>query len=146
VGSAGQERQIQNVAAGVVSATSTDAVNGSQLYAVGSQFNNIQSQVSGVQNQVLALGGAVMGVQNQLYGVRGRAYEGTAAAFAAVPGYLPESRKFGVSTHYGNYMGRSAIGGSAMIRANQNVVVDFGIGVGMGTGSVGGRAGATFVW
>ena len=34
VGSAGKERQIQNVAAGVVSATSTDAINGSQLYAV----------------------------------------------------------------------------------------------------------------
>lgn len=34
VGSSGLTRQIQNVAAGQVSATSTDAVNGSQLYAV----------------------------------------------------------------------------------------------------------------
>lgn len=34
VGSSGSTRQIQNVAAGQVSATSTDAVNGSQLYAV----------------------------------------------------------------------------------------------------------------
>ena len=32
IGSAGKERQIKNVAAGVISATSTDAVNGSQLY------------------------------------------------------------------------------------------------------------------
>ena len=32
IGSAGYERQIKNVAAGVISATSTDAVNGSQLY------------------------------------------------------------------------------------------------------------------
>ncbi|WP_432765705.1 YadA-like family protein [Neisseria subflava] len=38
VGSAGNERQIQNVAAGRISATSTDAVNGSQLYAV---MNNV---------------------------------------------------------------------------------------------------------
>ena len=34
VGSAGATRQIKNVAAGEVSATSTDAINGSQLYAV----------------------------------------------------------------------------------------------------------------
>jgi len=33
VGSAKNERQIQNVAAGLVTSTSTDAVNGSQLYA-----------------------------------------------------------------------------------------------------------------
>lgn len=34
VGSAGKERRIQNVAAGLVSANSTDAVNGSQLYTM----------------------------------------------------------------------------------------------------------------
>ena len=34
VGSAGNERRIQNVAAGLVSAKSTDAVNGSQLYTM----------------------------------------------------------------------------------------------------------------
>ena len=41
VGKAGNERQIQNVAAGRLSATSTDAINGSQLYTVlnNSGFN-----------------------------------------------------------------------------------------------------------
>ncbi len=34
VGSAGNERRLQNVAAGMISQTSTDAVNGSQLYAL----------------------------------------------------------------------------------------------------------------
>lgn len=38
VGSVGSERRIQNVAAGLVSATSTDAVNGSQLYALTRQL------------------------------------------------------------------------------------------------------------
>lgn len=38
VGSDGKERRIQNVAAGLVSATSTDAVNGSQLYALTRQL------------------------------------------------------------------------------------------------------------
>ena len=41
VGKAGEERQIHNVAAGRISATSTDAINGSQLHAVlnNSGFN-----------------------------------------------------------------------------------------------------------
>ncbi len=51
VGSAGGERQVTNVAAGVVSATSTDAINGSQLYAVGAALNK---QGSGI---AAALGG-----------------------------------------------------------------------------------------
>ena len=38
IGAAGKERQIKNVAAGEVSATSTDAINGSQLFAVASQI------------------------------------------------------------------------------------------------------------
>ena len=38
VGSAGRERQIQNVAAGRISSTSTDAINGSQLYAVANEL------------------------------------------------------------------------------------------------------------
>ena len=42
VGAAGKERQIKNVASGEVSATSTDAVNGSQLFAVASQIKPIQ--------------------------------------------------------------------------------------------------------
>ena len=37
VGAAGDERRIQNVAAGEISETSTDAINGSQLYAVYKQ-------------------------------------------------------------------------------------------------------------
>ena len=37
VGEKGNERQIKNVAAGHVEADSTDAINGSQLYAVASR-------------------------------------------------------------------------------------------------------------
>ena len=47
VGSVGAERQIQNVAAGQLSATSTDAVNGSQLYATNLALESI-SAVAGV--------------------------------------------------------------------------------------------------
>ena len=40
VGTKGRERQIVNVAAGEISATSTDAINGSQLYAVVSKISS----------------------------------------------------------------------------------------------------------
>lgn len=51
VGSAGAERQIKNVAAGEVSKTSTDAINGSQLYAVAdalrTKYVSIKSNITG---------------------------------------------------------------------------------------------------
>ncbi|WP_161940136.1 YadA-like family protein [Fusobacterium pseudoperiodonticum] len=39
IGSVGNERQIKNVAAGEISATSTDAINGSQLYSVANKLS-----------------------------------------------------------------------------------------------------------
>jgi autotransporter adhesin len=52
IGSAGNERQLQNVAAGQVTATSTDAVNGSQLYSVANQVGQVSSTVTNLGNQV----------------------------------------------------------------------------------------------
>ena len=40
VGKKGEERQVQNVAAGQIDANSTDAVNGSQLYALAQKLGN----------------------------------------------------------------------------------------------------------
>ena len=60
VGKSGAERQIKNVAAGEVSANSTDAINGSQLYAVASglakdlkvPYVSINSTASGTGSNV----------------------------------------------------------------------------------------------
>ncbi|MBR1375072.1 MAG: YadA-like family protein [Cardiobacteriaceae bacterium] len=48
VGDVGQERRIQNVAAGKISASSTDAINGSQLYALQDTVNNLQAGTGGI--------------------------------------------------------------------------------------------------
>lgn len=45
VGSVGAERQIQNVAPGVVDATSTDAINGSQLFATNEAIDDLSGTV-----------------------------------------------------------------------------------------------------
>ncbi|MDI2591056.1 YadA-like family protein [Pseudomonas sp. 681] len=50
VGSAGNERQITNVAAGQVSATSTDAVNGSQLFSTNTAVDGLGTQVNNLVN------------------------------------------------------------------------------------------------
>ena len=47
VGAAGKERQIINLAAGEISATSTDAINGSQLFATNTAVTNIASGATG---------------------------------------------------------------------------------------------------
>lgn len=52
VGAAGQERQISRVAAGQVTVTSTDAVNGSQLYSVANQVSQLGTSVLNVTHQV----------------------------------------------------------------------------------------------
>jgi trimeric autotransporter adhesin len=65
VGSAGAERQITNVAAGGLSASSTDAVNGSQLYAtnqaveaIAGVTDNVVTYDAGSNNAVVTLKGA----------------------------------------------------------------------------------------
>jgi trimeric autotransporter adhesin len=55
IGYAGGERTITNVAAGRISATSTDAVNGSQLYATNQAIGNLQNQVTDISGDVNAL-------------------------------------------------------------------------------------------
>ena len=48
VGKAGSERAITNVAAGRISATSTDAINGSQLYLTQEKIGNIGNSVTNI--------------------------------------------------------------------------------------------------
>jgi len=82
VGKVGGERQIINVAAGEVSATSTDAVNGSQLYAThkaiaDSQTHYVSINDSGTQggnynnDGAAASGSVAIGVDSSSFGTSG---------------------------------------------------------------------------
>ncbi|EIG26135.1 hemagglutinin, partial [Neisseria sicca] len=55
-GSSGYERQLKNVAPGEISSTSTDAINGSQLYAVQNVLGNTAKTVKGVLGGNAAVG------------------------------------------------------------------------------------------
>lgn len=115
IGSPGAERQIQNVGAGIVSATSTDAINGSQLHAVGAQANANSSSIksldstlasqetqinsisaniiTGGQTTATALGGGATykestGVSAPSYFVRGTTFNNVGSAFGAINSQL----------------------------------------------------------
>ncbi|MGM8908633.1 YadA-like family protein [Psychrobacter sp. 1U1] len=57
VGASGQERQIKNVAAGDVMETSTDAINGSQLFSVADTLStDITNNTTNITNNTTAIG------------------------------------------------------------------------------------------
>lgn len=66
VGAPGAERQIANVAAGRVTATSTDAVNGSQLYMTNTAINSLSTGLSSTKSTVASLSAGVTNISNQL--------------------------------------------------------------------------------
>ncbi|MEX3954360.1 hemagglutinin, partial [Paraburkholderia sp. EG287B] len=57
VGSAGKERTITNVAAGQLTASSTDAVNGSELFATNQQVTQNSTDISDLQGNVTNING-----------------------------------------------------------------------------------------
>lgn len=74
IGSKGFERQLQNVAAGNVSKTSTDAVNGSQLHAVATQVSantakmtQHSEQITNVYHTVQQYSGWMETQESQIY-------------------------------------------------------------------------------
>ena len=62
MGAVGQERTITNVAAGTLSSTSTDAVNGSQLYATNQAVDKIDGRVTNVENTVNHIAGDITNI------------------------------------------------------------------------------------
>ncbi|MBY5923813.1 YadA-like family protein [Halomonas sp. DP4Y7-1] len=54
VGAAGSERTVTNVAAGQLSATSTDAVNGSQLYATNQEVDGLDGRLDTAEGNITA--------------------------------------------------------------------------------------------
>ncbi|WP_447750342.1 YadA-like family protein [Pseudomonas nicosulfuronedens] len=62
VGGVGSERTITNVAAGRLSASSTDAINGSQLFATNSAIDNIDASVTQNTTDISNLDGRVTNI------------------------------------------------------------------------------------
>lgn len=137
VGSKGNEAQIQNVAAGVVSEKSTDAVNGSQLHATNQSINRLGDTVNNIGGNVTRLSDKVDNMDRDYRA--GIAGSNAAASLPQV--YLPG--KSMVAAAAGTFKGQNAlaVGYSSIsdngkliwkAQANLNSRADVGVGVGMG--------------
>lgn len=67
VGSEGKERQLVNVSAGEISATSTDAINGSQLYLVADQ---VGKNAQGIKDNAKAIADNTKAIQTNTVDIR----------------------------------------------------------------------------
>ena len=101
-------KKISNVAAGDISANSTDAVNGGQLWKTNQTINNI--------------GGAV----NELGTRVNRAGAGAAALAALHPLDFDPDDKWDVAAGYGNYKDAHAVSVGAFYRPNEDTMFSVG--------------------
>ena len=115
VGAPGAERQIQNVAAGAITATSTDAVNGSQLYSLATGVNALASQVN--KDRI-------------------DADRGIAAAMAMAGAPMPSAPgKVSWSALTADYKGQAAFGASIAYRFDTKAPIAFTAGAALGDGN-----------
>jgi len=137
VGSKGNEAQIQNVAAGVVSNNSTDAVNGSQLHATNVQVNNLSQVINNHAGELNRLDRKV-----NKYGKEARAGIAGANAAAALPQVYTPGKSM-VAASAGTFKGQNALAvgysrasdnGKVIfkLQGNANTSGDVGAGVGVG--------------
>ncbi|WP_312266367.1 YadA-like family protein, partial [Neisseria sp.] len=137
VGTEGQTRQVQNVAAGVVSADSTDAINGSQLYHTNEAINNVANYTVNMGNQL----------NQRIDQVGKKANAGVAGAIAQ--GSIPQVTRpgtVGLGIGSGFYGGQSAVAlGVSSMSDNGNWIVKGNLSTNTG-GHVGIGAGALYQW
>ena len=130
VGKAGEERQIHNVAAGKISADSTDAVNGSQLYSVA---NDLQTQINNstpgqINNNLTNLNNRVGNVEKRVNKVGA----GSAALAALHPLDFNPDDKWTIAAGYGHYHNANSAALGAFYRPNEDTM--FSVGGTVGTG------------
>ena len=130
VGQVGQERQIKNVAAGEISATSTDAVNGSQLFSVARDLQNqIDNTTPGqINNNITNLTNRVGDVEQRVNKVGA----GSAALAALHPLDFNPDDKWTVAAGYGHYHNANSAALGAFYRPNEDTMFSIGSTVGNG--------------
>ena len=137
VGSEGNEAQIQNVAAGVVSEKSTDAVNGSQLHATNQSINRLGDTINNIGGNITRLSDKVDNMDRDYRA----GIAGSNAAAGLPQAYLPG--KSMVAAAAGTFKGQNAlaVGYSSIsdngkliwkAQANLNSRADVGASVGVG--------------
>lgn len=120
-------QKIVNVAAGDLSASSTDAVNGAQLYQTNERVASVENRVDTVENRVNNLDSRVDKVG------------ANAAALANLhPLEFDADSKWNIAAAVGGYKGETATAIGAFYRPNENVMVNVSSSFGTGENMYGG--------
>lgn len=120
-------QKIVNVAAGDLSASSTDAVNGAQLYQTNERVASVENRVDTVENRVSNLDSRVDKVG------------ANAAALANLhPLEFDADSKWNIAATVGGYKGETATAIGAFYRPNENVMVNVSSSFGTGENMYGG--------
>ena len=130
-----QNGKISGVAAGEVSKTSTDAINGGQLHQAKADINN---RIDGVENQVVNNTNRI----NKLGSRVNKVGAGAAALAALHPMDFDPDDKLTFSAGYGNYGGENAAAIGAYYRPDEKVMFSVAGTVGNGENMV--NAGVSF--
>ena len=125
------DQKITNVADGEISATSKDAVNGSQLHATNQQINNINNNLNNMDGRI-----------NKLNTRVNKVGAGAAALAALHPLDFDPDEKLSFAAGVGNYAGENAAALGAFYRPTEKVMFSLGGTVGNGENMV--NAGITF--
>lgn len=124
IGDVDKERTITNVAAGTVSATSTDAVNGSQLHAVVTEVTNNTNGIKDLDNKITDVASNTIKEANQ-YTDSQVAHVG--AQSAALAGLHPldfnKDDKASYAASVGRYRNANAVAIGAFYRPNERIMV-----------------------
>ena len=168
-------RTVSGVAAGAVTAVSTDAVNGSQLFATNAnvtalqtsdtaqntaitaiqtvnttqatQITALQAADVGLDTRIDALEAVALGFDEDLDRIDDRASAGTAAAVALSGAMFLPGKSFNLTGNVGSYRGAHAAAIQFGALVSDNVAINAGIGHGFNKGGkTAFRAGFTFGW
>lgn len=132
IGDSNAERTITNVAAGRVSATSTDAVNGSQLHAIKDVVDNHETRITAIEGNI----NSGTNFLNEAKAYTDQQVSSVAAASAALAGLHPldfdKHDKWSYSVGFGNYKNANAAALGAFYRPNKNTMFNVATTVGNG--------------
>jgi autotransporter adhesin len=138
-------RTVAGVSAGALTATSTDAVNGSQLYATNQRVGTLETQIANLQDDhsdVQSLKGQMNDAFKSIDRLRG----GVAIALATSGFALEAGKKFGVGMNMGFYDGKAAYTVQTAARLDQTWTVNGALGYSPANGKPGGRVGVSAQW
>ena len=150
IGDSGAERTITNIAAGRVSATSTDAVNGSQLHAIKDVVDNHENRITTIEGDINTLNNRITNVGNSVLN-ESKSYTDSriakvGAASAALSALHPlefnKDYKWQFAVGFGNYKNKTATAIGAFYQPNENVLLSLGTTLGTKDNMING--GATF--